>query len=77
MRLLKLYESGLPSWAVFLPSYGFYYRPWMRRATWFMFFIVSAISMAFGFYGQWPGGGLPGGTLAVRTCTQRQAQARV
>lgn len=25
-RLLKLYESGLPSWAVFMPAYGLYYR---------------------------------------------------
>ena len=25
-RLLKMVESGLPSWAMFLPSYGMYYR---------------------------------------------------
>jgi hypothetical protein len=26
MRLLKHYESGLPVWAVWLPSYGLFYR---------------------------------------------------
>ena len=26
MRLLKHYESGLPAWAVVLPSYGVFYR---------------------------------------------------
>jgi hypothetical protein len=31
VRLLKLYESGLPGWAVMLPSYGLWYRPWLRR----------------------------------------------
>jgi hypothetical protein len=25
-RLLKMYESGLPTWAIFMPAYGFYYR---------------------------------------------------
>lgn len=49
-RLLKLYESGLPVWAIFLPTYGLYYRPWMRRMTWILFIAVSAFSMACGFY---------------------------
>lgn len=49
-RLLKLYESGLPVWAVFLPTYGLYYRPWMRRLTWILFIAVSIFSMACGFY---------------------------
>lgn len=49
-RLLKLYESGLPVWAIFLPTYGLYYRPWMRRMTWTMFIVVSVFSMACGFY---------------------------
>lgn len=50
MRLLKLYESGLPSWAVFLPSYGAPYRPWFRHVTWALFVLVSLVSMACGFY---------------------------
>ena len=49
-RLLKLYESGLPVWAIFLPTYGLYYRPWMRRMTWILFIAVSVFSMACGFY---------------------------
>ncbi|KAL0032280.1 hypothetical protein WJX79_002214 [Trebouxia sp. C0005] len=49
-RLLKLYESGLPVWAIFLPTYGLYYRPWMRRLTWILFIAVSVFSMACGFY---------------------------
>lgn len=49
-RLLKLYESGLPTWAIFLPTYGLYYRPWMRRVTWILFIAVSIFSMACGFY---------------------------
>lgn len=49
-RLLKLYESGLPVWAIFLPTYGLYYRPWMRRLTWTLFIAVSIFSMACGFY---------------------------
>ncbi|KAI8470479.1 MAG: hypothetical protein J3K34DRAFT_256674 [Monoraphidium minutum] len=50
MRLLKHYESGLPAWAVVLPSYGLFYRPWMRRITWLLFVLVSVVSMALGFY---------------------------
>ena len=49
-RLLKLYESGLPVWAIFLPTYGLYYRPWMRRLTWILFIAVSIFSMACGLY---------------------------
>lgn len=50
MRLLKLYESGLPAWAIFLPSYGLWYRPWMRRVAWTAFLAISVFSMACGFY---------------------------
>lgn len=50
MRLLKLYESGLPAWAVFLPSYGCWYRPWLRKLTWLLFILISIVSMACGFY---------------------------
>jgi hypothetical protein len=49
-RLLKMYESGLPSWAMFLPSYGGYYRPWLRSATWLAFYFFSVISLTLGFY---------------------------
>ena len=30
-RLLKLYESGLPAWAIYMPLYRLPYRPWMRK----------------------------------------------
>ena len=50
LRLLKMYESGLPAWAVFLPSYGLFYRPWMRRAAWLLYMAISFFSMACGFY---------------------------
>lgn len=49
-RLLKMYESGLPSWAMFLPSYGGYYRPWLRSATWLAFYFFSVTSLTLGFY---------------------------
>lgn len=42
VHLLKLYESGLPAWAIFLPSYGLWYRPWLRRLTWLLFILVGA-----------------------------------
>ncbi len=32
-RLLKLYESGLPAWAIYMPLYRLPYRPWMRKVT--------------------------------------------
>lgn len=50
LRLLKMYESGLPPWAVMLPQYGLFYRPWMRRVTWLLFIAISIFSMACGFY---------------------------
>eukprot|EP00798_Chlamydomonas_sp_ICE-L_P014123 gene14123-20079_t len=50
LRLLRLYESGLPPWAVFLPSYGFWYRPWLRQVTKALFLALSVVSMLFGFY---------------------------
>ncbi|KAK9820431.1 hypothetical protein WJX72_010299 [[Myrmecia] bisecta] len=49
-RLLKLYESGLPAWAMFMPAYGLWYRPWMRRVTYLLFIAISIFSMACGFY---------------------------
>ncbi|CAD7704505.1 unnamed protein product [Ostreobium quekettii] len=50
VRLLKLLEGGVPTWAVFLPACGFWYRPWMRTVTWLVFIAVSTISLACGFY---------------------------
>ena len=50
MRLLKMYESGLPAWAVFLPRYGLWYRPWFRRAAYLAFIAISIFSMAVGFW---------------------------
>lgn len=50
MRLLKMYESGLPAWACFLPRYGLWYRPWFRRAAYLAFIAISIFSMAVGFW---------------------------
>lgn len=49
-RLLKLYEGGLPTWAIYAPQYGMWYRPWMRRITYMLFLLVSAFSLVMGFY---------------------------
>lgn len=49
-RLLRLSESGLPSWATLLPRTGLYYRPWLRRLTWILFYAFSVVSLAVGFY---------------------------
>lgn len=49
-RLLKLYESGLPAWAIYAPQYGMWYRPWMRSITYMLFILVSAFSLVMGFY---------------------------
>jgi hypothetical protein len=29
-KLMNLYETSIPGWSIFMPAYGFYYRPWMR-----------------------------------------------
>ena len=47
---MRLHESGLPVWAVYMPMYGLPYRPWMRTATYCLFIAVSVLSMALGFY---------------------------
>jgi hypothetical protein len=49
-RLLKLYESGLPAWAIYAPVWGVPYRPWLRTLTWAVFIAISAFSLACGFY---------------------------
>lgn len=51
--LLKLYESGLPSWAVFFCHYGLYYRPWLRLLTWILFYTFTTVSLVIGFYDLW------------------------
>ena len=48
--LLRMYESGLPAWASFLPRTGMYYRPWLRSLTWALFYAFSFFSLAVGFY---------------------------
>lgn len=49
-RLLRFCESGIPAWAIFLPLYGLYYRPWMRTTAKILFMAVSTVSMVLGFY---------------------------
>jgi hypothetical protein len=52
-RLLKMLESGLPTWAVFVQSYPalcHVYRPWMRRISGYLYFMVSAVTVLIGFY---------------------------
>ena len=48
--LLRLYETGLPPWALLLPRCGFYYRPWLRTLARGLFVLVSVLSMMAGFY---------------------------
>jgi len=48
--MLRLYESGLPTWATFFPRAGLYYRPWLRSLTWVLFYAFSFFSLAVGFY---------------------------
>ncbi|CAL5219001.1 g756 [Coccomyxa viridis] len=49
-RLLKLYESGLPAWAIYMPLYRLPYRPWMRKATYCLFILISVFSLVVGYY---------------------------
>ncbi|KAG0609805.1 hypothetical protein M758_7G015300 [Ceratodon purpureus] len=51
--LLKMLESGLPSWVIFLQSYPIFcqlYRPWMRPLCGTIYFIVSVVTVLIGFY---------------------------
>ena len=48
--MLKLYESGLPAWAIYMPLYRLPYRPWMRTVSYCLFVAISIFSMAMGFY---------------------------
>lgn len=38
-----------PTWVRALPP-GLWYRPWMRRATWVAFTLISVVSMILGFW---------------------------
>lgn len=49
-RLLRLYEGGLPTWAIYAAKWGFPYRPWLRTLTWLLFMAVSIFSLLTGFY---------------------------
>lgn len=51
--LLKMLESGLPSWVIFLQSYPIFcqlYRPWMRPLCGTIYFVVSVVTVLIGFY---------------------------
>ncbi|CAK9175582.1 unnamed protein product [Ilex paraguariensis] len=53
LRLLRLLESGLPSWVIFLQSYpGFchLYRPWMCPLARGLYVLISIITVLIGFY---------------------------
>lgn len=51
--LLKMLESGLPSWVIFMQSYPIFsqlYRPWMRPLVGTIYYIVSIVTVLIGFY---------------------------
>uniref|UniRef100_A0A1D1Y2R9 DNA-directed RNA polymerase subunit beta n=1 Tax=Anthurium amnicola TaxID=1678845 RepID=A0A1D1Y2R9_9ARAE len=53
LRLLRLLESGLPSWVIFFQSYPIFchfYRPWMRPLARSLYILISLITFIFGFY---------------------------
>lgn len=43
-RLLTLVEDGIPVWALFLPSVGVYYRPWVRIVFRVLFICLTVFS---------------------------------
>ncbi|KAJ7294118.1 hypothetical protein O6H91_Y277300 [Diphasiastrum complanatum] len=52
-RLLKMLESGLPPWVIFLQSYPIFcnlYRPWMRPLALTIYIVVSVVTVLVGFY---------------------------
>ncbi|CAM6088517.1 unnamed protein product [Calypogeia fissa] len=52
-RLLKMLESGLPSWVIFLQSYpilSHIYRPWMRPLCGTVYYMISIVTVLIGFY---------------------------
>ena len=44
-RLLRLYEQGMPSWAMWLCRWGLYYRRWLRLLLNFIFHLFPIISL--------------------------------
>ena len=40
----------MQTWAIFLPQFGVFYRPYLRRITWVLFCVISVFSLATGFY---------------------------
>jgi len=49
-HLLRLYEAGLPSWAILLPQYTGLYRRSMRIVVSFALLVLSCASLLLGFY---------------------------
>lgn len=49
-ELLRLYEAGLPAWAILLPQYTGLYRRSMRIFISGILLLISCISMLLGFY---------------------------
>ncbi|KAJ1701523.1 hypothetical protein LUZ63_001302 [Rhynchospora breviuscula] len=53
LRLLRLLEYGLPSWAMFLQSYPVFckiYRPWMCPMARVLYVMISTVTVLIGFY---------------------------
>ncbi|GMI66256.1 hypothetical protein like AT2G32970 [Hibiscus trionum] len=53
LRLLRLLEAGLPSWALFLQSYPglcHIYRPWMCPLARALYVLISIITVLIGFF---------------------------
>eukprot|EP00405_Crypthecodinium_cohnii_P029954 CAMPEP_0206512506 /NCGR_PEP_ID=MMETSP0324_2-20121206/60932_1 /ASSEMBLY_ACC=CAM_ASM_000836 /TAXON_ID=2866 /ORGANISM="Crypthecodinium cohnii, Strain Seligo" /LENGTH=216 /DNA_ID=CAMNT_0054004501 /DNA_START=151 /DNA_END=797 /DNA_ORIENTATION=- len=49
-ELLRLYEAGIPAWAVYMPMYTGLYRRWMRLLVSCITVLISCITMLLGFY---------------------------
>ncbi len=47
---LKARALAVQVWAIFLPQFGLFYRPWLRTLTWVLFVLISVFSLATGFY---------------------------
>eukprot|EP01018_Ginkgo_biloba_P037144 Gb_15822 [translate_table: standard] len=53
LRLLRLLESGLPSWVIFFQSYPIFcqlYCPWMRPLAKTLYILISVVTVLIGFY---------------------------
>ncbi len=49
-ELIPHCESGMPGWSIFLTSYGFYYRRWMRHAFTIAVWLASLCMMSVGIF---------------------------